>query len=218
MLKIKTIICGCVCLLTPLAYGQGTTSQEAPAERSVSRGGFFVEPILSFSRDDLSIKTSQLPIIADDTSGTAEAVGLGARLGGHVSEVVFLGVDGRYARSNFSDSAYGDAEANSWTAGPTLGLQTPYWGIRVFATYVFWGGYDPESGAQNFDMRFDQPYGPRVGAGIHIGPVSVNFEYQNLTFNQTQIESFGLIDATAGSDLDFEMEGYTASLSFPMEL
>lgn len=217
---LRTIALIAAMTSAPLAFAQDyTTSTDAPAaEKRVSAGGLFVEPIITFSREDSKIKTSQLPIIQDDTSGTSQGVGVGARLGIHASEMIFVGLDGRYARTKTSDSSYGEADANNYTLAPTVGLQMPIAGLRVWGGYVVLGESNPEAGAQGFDVKFTEPQGARVGVGFHIGPVSVNVEYQDLQFNKTKIESYGLINATGTSGVDYESKGYTASLSFPMEL
>jgi len=99
-----------------------------------------------------------------------------------------------------------------------IGVQTPFFGIRVYGGYVVLGETNPEAGNQGFDVKFTEPQGARVGVDFHIGLVALNVEYQDLTYNKTKIESYGLVNASGESDVDFDTRGYTASLSFPMEL
>ncbi len=207
-----------LCLTPFAAWAQDGTTTTTNTESSRSNVGLFVEPILLYSRDDVTIKTSQLPIISDDTSGTSEAAGLGARLGFHLSEAIFLGADGRYSRTRMTDSSYGTAEGDSYSVGPTLGFQMPDIGVRIWGTALMLGGYDPKPGNQDFDVKFEDPRGFRAGVGFRIASVSVNLEYQDLTYDKTEVESFGLISGTASSDVDFENKGFTGSISFPMEL
>ena len=217
---LKPLIVFLFIMVSPHVLAQETTNiMESPEpEKRISPGGLFVEPLLTFSREDASIKTSQLPAISDDTSGNTQGLGIGARLGVHASEMIFVGVDGRYARTKITDSAYGEADANGYNLAPTVGVQMPIAGLRVWAGYVVLGETNPEAGTKGFNVRFTEPQGPRVGLGVHLGPVSLNLEYQDLKYNKTKIESYGLISSTGESNVDYDTRGYTASLSFPMEL
>lgn len=200
------------------AQAQETTNTTPqPTESHRSAGGLALEPMIIYSQDNENIRTSQLPLIPSDTSGTSRSAGFGLKIGGHIGEVVVLGADARYAKSEMSDSSYGTARGDKYTLGPVLGVQMPVAGLRLWGTYVLAGDYDPEAGAQGFDLRFKDPRGYRVGVGLHVGPVSLNLEYEDLTFQNTQIQSFGLGNATADSSVDFSSRGYLASLSFPLE-
>jgi hypothetical protein len=209
-------------ILAPLAYGQETTTtttvETEEDDRAIDRGGLFVEPILSVSREDSTIKTGQLPIVTDDTSGTMEGLGVGARVGGHISEILALGVDGRYSRMRFNDSFYEASEGDMYNIGPSVVLQTPIFGVRLLGTYIMAGQFNPGSGVQGLDAKFTDARGYRLGAGVHFAAVSVNVEYQNLRFNSTEIESFGSLGINSAANVDFENDGYTLSLSFPVEL
>ncbi len=206
-------------LFTTHAMAQETLNTKVPLRHGPGgRAGVAIEPMLIFSQEEANIKTSQLPVISDDTSGQSRGFGAGLKLGMHVSQILILGVDGRYSRSKMSDSAYGDANGDKYTFGPTLGAQMPLAGLRLWATYVLAGDFDPDSGRQGFDLRFKDPRGYRVGAGLHFGPVSMNLEFEELNFDQTVIQSFGAISPNFGTNVDFVSRGYFASLSFPLEL
>lgn len=205
----------------PSAYAQDTvttTTTEESESSGLKRGGFMIEPILSFTREESTIKTSQLPIVADDTSGSMEGFGAGARLGAHVSEMIFLGADGRYSRMTLDDSFYQSASGDMFTLGPSLALQMPRFGLRLLGTYILAGQFNPEAGVQGLDVKFTQARGYRVGAGLRLASFSVNLEYQDLTFDNTDIESVGSLTADTTTDVDFSNSGYTLSLSFPVEL
>ncbi len=200
-----------------------TTTERTETEQyddspEISRGGLMIEPILSVSREDSTIKTSQLPVITDDSSGTIEGVGAGLRLGVHASEVFFLGVDGRYSRMRFNDSFYEASEGDMYNVGPSVVLQMPVFGLRAWGTYVMAGQFDPESGVQGLDVKFTEAEGYRLGLGVRFKAVSVNLEYQNLRFDKTEIESFGSLGVNSAANVDFENQGYSLSLSFPVEL
>lgn len=194
-----------------------STSNES---RSPSRteGGLFLEPMLLTTQQDTSIKTSQLPVITDDTSGTSKGFGVGLRFGGHVSEVLLLGVDARYSKLQMNDSFYNRADTNEYNVAPFIGLQTPYFGVRLLAGYVVAGENNPDPGVQGLDLKFTEANGWRVGAGIHIAAVSLNLEYQDLTYNATKIESLGSLNANNTTSVDTSNRGYTVSVSFPVEL
>ncbi len=193
-------------------YGTDT-SASAPRDRA----GIFVEPFLTYTQSDSTIASDNFATSVDDSAMTTGA-GLGLRLGGHVSEIFFIGADARYARLRMSDSIYGNAEGDSFNIGPTAGMQFPYFGLRAWGTYVLAGQYDPNTGRQGLNAKFDEPTGWRVGAGIRFASVSINLEYQDLSYADTSLQTGSALGTTAISDLDFDSEGYTASVSFPFEL
>lgn len=195
-----------------------TETSQSPIDHQTGKVGLALEPMLIYTSEDIRIKTSQIPVISDDTSGTARGGGVGLKIGGHVAEILTLGADARYSRNELTDSSYGDAKADKYTVGPTIGLQMPVAGLRLSATGILLGAYDLESGNSGFDVRFRDPLGYRVGAGFHVGAFSVNVEYENVTYDETKIQSVGGIDTDANSGVDFDTEGYQASISFPMEL
>ncbi len=184
----------------------------------ISKGGFFIEPMISMVRDESSIKTSQLPIITDDTSGTSEGYGLGLKLGGHISEIVLLGVDARYTKQRMKDSFYNAADTDAYNWGPTIGVQTPLYGIRVLGTYVVGGESNPAAGVQGLDLKFKEARGTRVGLGVHVAAVGISLEYQDLTYNSTDIESIGSLLTDQPTKVDTVTRGYGLNLSFPVEL
>lgn len=203
------------------------TAQAAQERRSMtttennrlSKGGLFIEPLIFAAQEDTEIKTSQLPIVNDDTSGEARGYGIGLRFGGHVYESVLLGVDARYAKYEMSDSTfYSDVEADVYNVAPVIGLQTPWWGIRLMAGYVVAGESDPDSGNQGVDLKFKEAQGWRLGAGVHVAAVGINLEYQDLKYNSTEVESLGSVAVNNDTSVDSDTEGYSLSVSFPIEL
>lgn len=148
----------------------------------------------------------------------ATGYGVGLRVGGHVSELFFLGLDARYARIQMSDSFYEKADARVYNLAPIVGVQTPYFGIRLLAGYVQAGENDPGAGYQGLDLKFKEVNGWRVGAGLYIAAVSLNLEYQDLTYNTTEIQSFGSYVVNNATSVDANNRGYSLSLSFPIEM
>lgn len=194
-----------------------TETTDTTANRPVERG-LFLEPMLTYTREESSIEATNTANFGGDQSADANGIGVGLRVGGHVGESFFLGLDGRYSRLELSDSAYGNAEGDSYNIGPVVGLQMPtLLGLRVWGTYVLAGEFDPETGNGGLNVRFEQPEGWRVGAGIKLASMSLNVEYQDLSFDRTDIQSLGTV-GTAATDVDFDLDGYTFSLSFPLEL
>ena len=209
----------CILLFSaPLFAQNNSTASDDDHHHVISPGGLFVEPILQASRGDSTIKTSQLPFINQDTSGTTDGYGVGLKLGVHVSEIFFVGIDGRYAKTEVKDSSYQTAKGDEYNYGPTVGLQMPIAGLRLMGTYVAGGQYDPAAGADGVDLRFRDPTGWRVGAGIHILAVSLNLEYEDLTYNNSDIQSIGSLPIDTATNVDYENKGYMLSLSFPIEL
>jgi len=129
----------------------------------------------------------------------------------------FVAADGRYERATFDGSALDEVDADIWNVGPTIGFQAPMYGMRVWGTYILDGSYNPDEGAQDLNLRFDDPYGWRVGAGVRISTVSLNLEYEDLTYQTTEIEDFGTLPALE-EPIDFAQRGFIVSLSFPVEL
>lgn len=198
--------------------GSSSGAYKTDEDRRVSNSGLFIEPMILASREDSEIKTSQLPVINDDTSGRIEGAGLGLRLGGHVADVLFLAADARYNRSTFQDSFYQNATSTASNLGATLGVQTPLFGIRLWGTSVLAGEMDPEAGIDGLDLKFKDARGYRVGGGVHFAALAVNLEYEDLTYQNTDIQSYGILNATGSSDVDMTQRGTVVSLSFPFEL
>lgn len=202
---------------TVVQDNSSTTTTEEEKSR-ISKGGLFLEPMLFASQEDQTIKTSQLPLVAGDTKNDSRGYGVGLRFGGHVSEIFLLGLDGRYSRVETDDSVYSKEAANVYNIAPFVGLQTPLFGIRVLAGYVVAGENNPGSSAQGLDLKFQEAQGWRLGAGVHVGAVGINLEYQDLTYNKTEIEALGQVASNTTTDIDMESKGYALSVSFPIEL
>jgi hypothetical protein len=196
-----------------------TTSQytETDEKTKISKGGLYIEPMLSAIREDSSINSAAFGVA--NSTGTTEGYGVGLRLGGHVSEILFLGVDGRYAKMTQNDAFYDKTASDVYNVAPMIGLQTPVWGIRILAGYVLLGENNPGANNQGVNLKFSEARGWRLGAGLHAGPVGINLEYQNLSYNNTEIQSVGNV-ATSGSlsGVNETTKGYALSLSFPVEL
>lgn len=177
--------------------------------------GVFVEPFVSYEKGDSSI---DYPSPFHSSSGDINGFGVGARLCIHIHDVIFLGLDGRYAKPKFKDSTNNlDSNATGYNYGAVLGVQTPVVGLRVWGTYVFGGQLDPES-SNNVDLKFTEATGYRVGVGFRLAIVSLNVEYQDLKYGKTTLEAIGPFTPGADSNIDMRDKAWIASVSFPIEM
>jgi hypothetical protein len=177
----------------------------------LSKGGLFLEPSVTYTSGEM--KTSY-PVFNDSTEKT-KGFGLGLRLGFHVYESVFIGADARYSMLDFDSSALnGNADANAYNYGVTLGAQTPLAGLRVWGTYILGGEIDPKE-INNVDIKFKDLKGYRVGAGFYVAMVSINLEYQDAKYDKLESTQgiTGTTDSITGDD-----KAWIASVSFPVSL
>ena len=177
--------------------------------------GLFVEPSVSFEKGESSINYPGL----SDSSGTSDGFGLGARLGFHLSEVFFAGVDGRYSMVQFKDSSVDyDSKSNSYNIGPVVGMQMPNFGLRLWGAYVMDGELNPEE-SRGFDVKFENPTGPRIGAAFRLAAMSLDIEYQQLKYDSSTLERAGAFNPNARfDDVKLENNSWIVSLSFPLAM
>lgn len=187
-------------------------------QAETKNGGLFVEPILTYEQGETE---TDYPSPAGNSTGDIDGFGVGARLGFHVYEAVFLGVDGRYSMPTYKDSALDqNTDAEAYNYGPVIGFQTPGdLGIRVWGGYVMGGELDPDKD-QDVDVKFKDAQGYRVGAGIKLGIASLNLEYQDLTYKESQIEEVGSFNFNNAStnDVELDQKSWIVSVSFPIAL
>ena len=180
----------------------------------LSRAGLFVEPMITYQAGDVDVS---YPAPFSDSKENLKGFGLGLRLGFHVYESIFLGLDGRYSKPDYDSSALGGkASADSWNGGVTLGAQTPVAGLRVWGTYILGGTLNPEE-IGGVDVKFNDLKGYRIGAGIYIGVVSLNAEYQDAKYDSTTVEKAGPISGTT-DDIDGHDKSWILSVSFPISI
>jgi hypothetical protein len=178
-------------------------------------GGLFVEPALTYESSSSSIDYGA-PL--NNSSGSVNGAGLGLRLGGHIMDIMFIGADVRYSRPQFKDSSNNyDATATSINYGVVVGAQMPVLGLRVWGGYVLGGELNPEASGGT-DVKFADPKGYRIGAGIHVLMVSVNLEYQELKYDKTTIEQLGGVNTNTSISNKLQNNSYVVSVSFPMSL
>jgi len=180
----------------------------------LSRAGLFVEPILTYQSGQTKL---DYPDPLDSSTEDVKGFGVGVRLGFHVYESIFLGIDGRYSFPKYESSALDDsAESTSYNGGLTVGVQTPVAGLRVWGTYLFTGELDPKE-MGDVDVKYKDLKGYRIGAGLYIGVVSLNLEYENSKYDSTEFEKLGPITGET-SDITGDNKNYILSVSFPVSL
>lgn len=180
-------------------------------------GGLFVEPMVTLERGRGDINFPS-PISSADTK--LDGFGVGARLGGHVYDTIFLAVDGRYSIPKFKDNKINqDADAKAWNVGPVVGIQMPFpISLRVWGGWIAAAGVDVDK-SKNVKENFKSGQGYRIGAGVKVLLVSVNLEYQKITYDNTVLEEVGVFSPnTTYSDVELKNESMVLSVSFPIAL
>lgn len=204
--KIATVI-ACLAGIAVVSF----TSYPAQA---VSAGGLFVEPGVTYEKG--STRTDW-PLIATDSTGDSNGFGLMARLGFHIADIVLLGADARYSMPNFKDSSVNySADATQFNWGPMVGVQTPIFGLRVWATYIVGGMLDPKA-SNSFDVKWEDGTGYRVGAGLRWMMLSFNVEYQTVKYDKMTIENAGGLTLGSVTSVKPKNDSWIASVSFPFD-
>lgn len=179
--------------------------------------GPFFEPLVTYEKLDTKVN---YPAPFNDSKGESDGYGIGARIGVHLYESLFLGLDGRYAQTEYNANS-GDyvADTNQYNYGPVLGVQLPTpISLRVWGGYIVDGEFDPGR-ANDTDLRFEDASGYRVGAGLGIAMLSLNLEYQKIKYDKAILESAGPFDPNERfDDVSMDADGYLLSISFPVSL
>lgn len=180
-------------------------------------GGLFVEPMVTFERGRGDINFPS-PISSAETE--LDGFGVGVRFGGHIYDTIFLAADGRYSMPNFKDNKINqDADTKAWNVGPVVGIQMPTpIGLRLWGGWIVAGGVDVDK-SQNVKENFKSGQGYRIGAGMKVLLVSVNLEFQKITYDNTVLEEVGVFNPnTTYNDVEFTNESMVLSVSFPLAL
>lgn len=203
-------------IVTQLAFAQsGTSSSEEFTERDSKSGiGLFVEPAIKY--DDLEGKVEYpAPFTKSDVS--ARGLGVGARLGFHVSDMVFLAAEANYSQLKLEeDSNNYKSNGDAYSFGPTIGVQTPWAGVRIWGTYLAGGEFNP-SDDNGIDLKFKDLRGYRVGLGFRVLSVSASLEYQDATYNKTELEKAGPLSGTT-DNVKMNNTAWVLGISFPITL
>lgn len=182
--------------------------------QAADKGGLFIEPMLTYETGESEV---DFPSPIGNSDSDYSGLGVGARLGFHIQESIFLGVDGRYSRISYeNDDTDVDTEGSSYNFGPVIGFQMPTeLGLRVWAGFVM-GEIDLDED-NDYDISFEDGTGYRIGAGIKLSMVSLNLEYQNITYERTRLRNAGVFSGTT-RNVEAENSSYVLSVSFPIAL
>ena len=178
-------------------------------------GGVFIEPMLTYESGSSDVN---FPSPAGSSESEFDALGVGARLGFHVHEAVFLGIDGRYSAVEYeNDDTDIDTDGESYNLGPVIGFQMPTTlGLRLWASYIMAGEMDLEKD-NGIDATFEDASGYRLGAGIKLAMVSLNLEYQHIEYDKTTLKDAGFFSGST-NNVDADNKSYILSVSFPISL
>jgi hypothetical protein len=181
-----------------------------------AQGGLFVEPAVTYEVGNSSVN---YPEPFSNSTGTTSGLGIGARVGFHLQESFFLGVDLRYGFPQFKDSSVDyNARSISTNWGPVVGMQMPNLGMRLWGSFILGGELNPDKSG-SFDIKFLKGSGYRVGAGFRVAAISLNLEYQELKYGQAKLEQLGPFASGALFDnVKLENKTWLASVSFPLQL
>ena len=187
----------------------------APAIAAENKGGLFIEPMLTYETGTSEV---DFPAPVNSSDSNVDGFGVGARLGFHIFESMFVGLDGRYSLLTYkNDDTDIDTDASAYNFGPVVGFQTPTdLGIRVWASYIMDGQIDPDKD-QGVDLKFKDGSGYRVGAGIKLSSVSLNLEYQQMHYDKTELQNAGIFSGST-NNVDADNSSYILSVSFPITL
>lgn len=201
-------------LIIALVFYILTLNLSRPCFAQERGSGFFVEPGVSY---EFSSATIDYPGPFTTSDGRVYGLGLFARLGFHFEEMLFGAFDARYSRPTFKDTTHSlEASANSYNFALLAGVQTPVAGLRLWASYVFAGGINPEVYSNSLDMNYTGASGFRVGAGLYFMILSLNLEYQSIAYDTTvqALGPFAVNTSFAANELT--NNSFVLSVSFPI--
>lgn len=187
------------------------------AHAEIHAGGLFLEPALTYQNGTLKLRYPA-PLSAESNENI-KGYGLGARIGGHFADILFAAADVRYSQPDYESSALGGGTAKSQAVnyGATLGLQTPFFGIRVWNTFILDGFLNPEK-LNSVDVEYKGFNGYRIGGGVYIAVISLNLEYEEAKYKSTNVQSAGPFAPGTLDDVNGTEKSLIFSLSFPLAL
>lgn len=194
------------------AFFFATVSVIAPTTQS-AQADLFLEPGLTFQA--ISDADISYPAPFAGADGEMKGIGLMGRIGARFADIFFLAADGRWANLNYQNSLL-DSSGSSFNYGITGGMQMPIAGLRGWAGWIIGGNADPGTSA-GFDGNYKSGSGWRLGAGFYILFVSLNLEYQEITYDSIEVESIGpFAPATNLSGVQLKDKAWVLSLSLPL--
>ncbi len=203
---ISPIILGALLSVTAFADDTMTNNNHG--------SGLFIEPAITYESGTLKLDYPGFGSSNENVKG----FGLGARIGFHCYDVLFVAADLRYSKPRYESSALNDsADSQAYNGGVTLGVQTPLAGLRIWGTYIADGMLDPDKmGA--LDIKYTGFNGYRVGGGFYIATVSLNLEYQVAKYKSNSVSFTPISGASSFDNVYGTQTGYIASVSFPIAM
>ncbi len=191
-------------------------SMISTSAQAAGGGGMFVEPALTFENGSTE---GNFPSPLRNSEGDISGLGFGLRGGAHLGDIVFLGLDLRYSMLSFKDSTINyDADATAFNWGPVVGVKLPIVGLRAWGSLILGGNLDPDA-SRNFNVKFSDASGFRLGAGFQLLLVSLNLEYQSIKYDHTELEQVGPFSSNSAlNNVSLEQSSWVASVSFPLSL
>lgn len=182
---------------------------------STLKSGLFIEPSITY---DLGGSTTDYPSPFQKADGDINGFGLGARLGVHVQDALFAGIDGRFSFPTFKENTLNyDTNAKALNLAPVIGFQMPDIGIRVWGSYILLASLDPDA-KNGLDLKYSDGTGYRIGAGFRVAMVSLNLEYQHLKYDKTTLESIGSFTTNSSfNNVKLSSNSWIVSVSSPLE-
>lgn len=177
-----------------------------------AQANFFVEPYATYEQGKADFESSSGIV---SFTGDMKGLGIGARVGGHIGDIVFLALDAQYAEPEFTSTNY-TTKTRSMLAGVTLGAQTPVVGLRVWGSYLPVGTLDQDR-AQGLQMKFSEPEMIKLGVGFRVGVFSVNLERLSGRYKKSEVVNDSSVFA-AFTNADAKRESYQLGVSFPFAL
>ena len=179
-------------------------------------GGLFLEPALTYQKGSLKVQYPT-PFLSDSNENI-NGYGLGVRAGVHFADILFLAADIRYSQPNYESTALnGSAKAHALNYGVTLGLQTPFFGIRLWNTFILDGSLNPDA-INSVDVEYKGFNGYRIGGGLYIAIISLNLEYQEAKYKSTNVQSAGPFAPGTLDNVNGTEKSIILSVSFPLAL
>lgn len=182
---------------------------------AMAAGGLFVEPMLTYESGDATVN---FPAPFNSSESSINGLGIGARLGAHLLETVFVAADFRYSFPNYENAkTHIDTDATAYNYGIVAGVQVPaIIGLRLWAGYILGGGMDPDSD-QHINVNFRDADGFRIGAGLMLAMVSLNLEYQHMNYAETTVENASVFSGPTNS-IQQDNNSIILGVSFPIAL
>ncbi len=191
-----------------------TTSEttEVNRDEGAGAGGFFVEPGLRY---DSITGDINLPAPFGNSNVDAQGLGVNARVGFHIFDVMFVAAEANYSQLSFEEDATSfSSDGSAYSFGPTVGFQTPWAGVRIWGTYIADGAFNPSSD-NGVEIDFEDQRGYKVGLGLRFAKFGASIEYQDTTYESVDVNNFG--GGNIGG-LEMQNEAWIGSISFPISL